>query len=413
VTDPDHLWSGNWRDRRREPAERPTVSRLHERPVDDEPTLIHERHAGSAPARSRSPLLPAVAGGLVSAVLVSAVLLGTGLVDGGSDKSENATTTLPTALPAAPGGNAGSPPAKGTVGAIFASASRGVVSIQSSGGSGTGFVVDSDGTIVTNSHVVGNADEVRVRFGDSGRALRAEVMGSDPSVDIAVLHIDPSSAGRLYPLSLADSDQVKVGDTAIAIGNPLGLDRTVTSGIISGLGREIRAPNGFQIDKVIQTDAPINPGNSGGPLLDSQGRVVGVNSQIATAGAGTGNIGIGFAVPSNTVRNVVPQLKAGQRVQHAYLGVSTQPAPSGGAEVGDVNPGSPAERAGAQVGDIVTEVDGERVGDPSDIATAIADNKPGDRITMRVQRGGSERTLDVTLGNRPSSAPGAQAPSTP
>jgi putative serine protease PepD len=399
VTDPDHLWSGNWRDRRRQPAERPELARLHERPPEDEPTAVHQR-VPAAPPRSRSPLIPALAGGAVSAVIVSAVLLGTGLVDGAPDSST--TTVAP--LPASTSGQAASPPANGSVGAIYATASRGVVSVQTSSGSGTGFVVDSDGTIVTNSHVVGTSNQVRVRFGDSGRALRAEVLGSDPSVDIAVLHVDPSQTGKLYPLTLADSDQVKVGDTAVAIGNPLGLDRTATSGIVSGIGREIQAPNGFQIDKVIQTDAPINPGNSGGPLLDSRGRVIGVNSQIATAGAGSGNIGIGFAVPSNTVRQVVPQLKSGGSVQHAYLGVSTAPALSGGAEVGNVNAGSPAERAGVQIGDVVTEVDGQRVNDPADIATAIADNKPGDRISMRVQRNGQERALDVTLGNRPARA---------
>jgi putative serine protease PepD len=410
VTDPDHLWSGNWRDRRREPAPPPQVGRLPGRPPDEEPTAVHERPA-PAPGRSRSPLLPAVAGGAVSAVLVSAVLLGTGLVDGGSDGSS--TTASP--LPAAPSGQAASPPARGSVGAIYASASRGVVSVQSNGGTGTGFVVENDGTIVTNSHVVGNADAVRVRFGDNGRALRAEVLGSDPSVDIAVLRVEPASAGRLYPLALADSDQVKVGDTAIAIGNPLGLDRTATAGIVSGLGREIRAPNGFQIDKVIQTDAPINPGNSGGPLLDSRGRVIGVNSQIATSGAGSGNIGIGFAVPANTVRDVVPQLKSGRSAQHAYLGVSTAPATFGsGAEVGSVNPGSPAERAGVEVGDVVLEVDGAEVNAPSDISGAIADNNPGDRVTMRVRRNGRERNLDVTLGNRPSTIPSNPAsPSIP
>ena len=399
MTDPDHLWSGNWRDRRRQPAERPTLTPLHERPADEEPTAVHERVA-PAPSRSRSPLLPALAGGAVSAVLVSAVLLGTGLVDGDSDNASTGVAPLPVST----SGAAASPPANGSVGAIYAAASRGVVSVQSGGGTGTGFVVDNDGTIVTNSHVVGTADEVRVRFGDSGRALRAEVLGSDPSVDIAVLHVDPAGAGTLHPLQFADSEQVKVGDTAIAIGNPLGLDRTATSGIVSGLGREIRAPNGFQIDKVIQTDAPINPGNSGGPLLDSRGRVIGVNSQIATSGAGSGNIGIGFAVPSNTVRQVVPQLKAGGTVQHAYLGVSSAPALSGGAEVGSVNAGSPAERAGVRVGDVVTEVDGQQVDDPTDISTAIADNKPGDRVSMRVSRNGQERQLDVTLGNRPATA---------
>jgi putative serine protease PepD len=411
VTDPDHLWSGNWRDRRREPAERPTVANRPVRP-DDEPTLIHERAAaGQPPQRSRSPILPALAGGAISAVIVSAVLLGSGLVGNDDTTSSNANATVPTALPAAPKGAAASPPANGTVGAIYAAASKGVVSIQSSDGTGTGFVVDSDGTIVSNSHVVGNDKKVKVRFGDSGRPLDADVLGSDPSVDIAVLHVDPAAAGKLSPLTLADSDQVKVGDTAIAIGNPLGLDRTATTGIVSGLGREIRAPNGFQIDKVIQTDAPINPGNSGGPLLDSRGRVIGVNSQIATAGAGSGNIGIGFAVPANTVRNVVPQLKSGQGVQHAYLGVSTAPATSGGgAEVGDVNPSSPAQRAGAEIGDLVTEVDGQAITKPEDIATAIADNKPGDRITMKVRRNGRERTLDVTLGDRPATAPSTTTP---
>jgi putative serine protease PepD len=410
VTDPDHLWSGNWRDRRREPADRPAVAARPPRP-DDEPTLVHRAGAPEAPQRSRSPLWAALAGGAVSAVLVSAILLGSGLVGGNDKSSTSSSATVPTALPAAPSGAAASPPANGSVGAIYAAASKGVVSIQSSDGTGTGFVVDSDGTIVTNSHVVGSDKRVKLRFGDSGKPLDAEVLGSDPSVDIAVLHVDPATTGKLFPLALADSDQVKVGDTAIAIGNPLGLDRTATSGIISGIGREIRAPNGFQIDKVIQTDAPINPGNSGGPLLDSRGRVVGVNSQIATAGAGNGNIGIGFAVPANTVRSVVPQLKAGRGVQHAYLGVSTAPtAGNTGAEVGNVNGGSPAQRAGAEIGDVVVEVDGARISQPDDIATAIADNKPGDQITMKVRRNGQERTLNVTLGNRPATAPSTQIP---
>ena len=413
MTDPDHLWSGNWRDRRREPAERPTVANRPRRP-DDEPTLVHERTpGGEPPRRTVSPLWAALAGGAVSAILVSAVLLASGLVGGHDDTKSTSAGTVPTALPAAPKGAAASPPANGSVGAIYAAASRGVVSIQSSDGTGTGFVVQNDGTIVTNSHVVGNDKRVKLRFGDNGKPIDAQVLGSDPSVDIAVLHVDPAAAGKLYPLALADSDQVKVGDTAIAIGNPLGLDRTATSGIISGIGREIQAPNGFQIDKVIQTDAPINPGNSGGPLLDSKGRVVGVNSQIATAsGGGNGNIGIGFAVPANTVRQVLPQLKSGQGVQHAYLGVSTGPTSSGsGAEVGSVNSGSPADRAGAELGDIITEVDGQAITKPEDIATAIADNKPGDQITMKVRRNGQERSLNVTLGNRPSSAPG-QSPST-
>jgi putative serine protease PepD len=399
VTDPDHLWSGNWRDRRRDEAPaRPPAGLRTPDPYRD-PAAAQHPAPEQGPARPRSVWKPALAGGVVSAVLVSAVLLGSGLAGGGD-------TTTVRELPAAKGGAAASPPAAGSIGAIYAAASRGVVSIQTGSGSGTGFVIDTDGTIVTNSHVVGSAQSVRVRFGDSGRALPADVRGSDPSNDVAVLHVDPASTGRLYPLQFADSDQVKVGDSAIAIGNPLGLDRTATAGIVSGLGRTITAPNGFQIDEVIQTDAPINPGNSGGPLLDSKGRVIGVNSQIATSGGGSGNIGIGFAVPANQVRKVVPQIRNGGTIRRAYMGVSTGPAPSGGAEVGDVVSGGPADAAGLQVGDIVTEVDGRRISVPDDIAQAIAGRSPGQTVTVRVERGGGDQDIRVTLGVRPATMTG-------
>ena len=162
----------------------------------------------------------------------------------------------------------------------------------------------------------GRSRQVAVRFGPNGRSIDASVLGTDPSSDLAVLKIAVSDTPNVDPLALADSSRVKVGDTAVAIGNPFGLDRTATAGIVSGLGRHIRAPNGVEIDQVIQTDAPINPGNSGGPLLDTRARVIGVNSQIATAGqTGNGNVGIGFAVPSNTVRQVVPRLKQGQTIE--------------------------------------------------------------------------------------------------
>jgi putative serine protease PepD len=201
------------------------------------------------------------------------------------------------------------------ISAIYARASSGVVSVHVRTGtgtaSGTGFVVDRDGTIVTNAHVIGDAQEAEVRFDDDA-PVQAQVVGTDPSSDLAVLHVDPAQAGTLHPLALAESDDVRVGDSAIAVGYPFGLDRTATAGIVSGLGRRIQAPNGVSIDQVIQTDAPINPGNSGGPLLDASGRVIGVNSQIATAGGGGGNVGIGFAIPSDTVRDVVSRLKAGQ-----------------------------------------------------------------------------------------------------
>jgi putative serine protease PepD len=287
---------------------------------------------------------------------------------------------------------------------IYAAANRGVVQVRTGSGSGTGFVVQGDGTIVTNDHVVSDASQVEIRFNDGNRPVRATVLGTDPSSDLAVLRIDPNSAPRLYPLGLADSNRVRVGDLAVAIGYPLGLDKTATAGIVSGVGREIQAPNGFSIDKVIQTDAPINPGNSGGPLLDARGRVIGVNSQIATAGGGGGNVGIGFAIPANTVRDVVPRLKRGEHIRHPYLGVSTGPAIGGvGAAVQGVTPGGPAENAGLRPGvDVIVSVDGHRVTGPDDVVQALDGRQPGDRVQIVVIRGsGARRTITVRLGDRP------------
>jgi putative serine protease PepD len=200
---------------------------------------------------------------------------------------------------------------------------------------------------------------------------------------------------------------VRIGDPATAIGNPCGLDRTATEGIVSAVGRHIEAPNGFEIDSVIQTDAPINPGNSGGPLLDSSAHVIGVNSQIATGGGSNGNVGIGFAIPSNTVRSVVPQLEQDQLVKHAYLGLSSIVAvnASGGAIVRAVVPGGPADKAGIQAADLITEVDGRRVFDPSDISAAIGMRNPGDTVSVTVQRAGAPLKLQVTLGQRPNRTP--------
>ncbi len=301
---------------------------------------------------------------------------------------------------------------------IYSRASAGVVSVQvasrSGRASGTGFLVDADGTIVTNAHVVGNADGVQVRLNDVDRPVPAEVLGSDPSSDLAVLRVNPTAVRTLSALPLADSDAVKVGDTAIAIGYPLGLDRTATAGIVSGLGREIRAPNGFRIDKVIQTDAPINPGNSGGPLLDDRGRVIGVNSQIASTSSGGGNVGIGFAVPANTVRTVVPQLKAGRTIQRPYLGVSTTlPLHGAGAVVRGVVRGGPAELAGLRParepdgsdGDVIVSVDGRAVTGPDDVADAIQDRQPGDHVDVVVRRRGARVSVNVELGRRPGSSP--------
>ena len=348
-----------------------------------------------------------IAGFAVLALLVAGL---TGALLAGGGDSSSTTTRAAATLPAATGGS--TQPTR--VGSIYASVASGVVQIRTGKASGTGFVIEDNGTIVTNAHVVEGETSAKVVFNDSDKAVPAKILGRDESSDLAVLRVDPSAAPQLRPLALADSNAVKVGDSAIAIGYPLGLDRTVTAGIVSGLGREIKAPNGFNIDKVIQTDAPINPGNSGGPLLDAKGRVIGVNSQIATDGAGEGNVGIGFAIPANTVREIVPQLEAGKTVAHPFLGVSTSVSPSGpGALVRKVTPGSPAAKAGFRAGttpsgtdgDLIVSVDGNPVTSPDDVISIVSEKKPGDKTTVGIVRGGNKVSIDVTLGTRPGTTP--------
>ncbi len=225
---------------------------------------------------------------------------------------------------------------------VYESAKDSVAYITTGSGTGSGFVVSSDGYIVTNAHVVEGANgQIQAKVGD-GKALAATLVGEDASTDLALLKV---SAGGLKPLTLGDSSGVQVGDPAYAIGNPFGLDRTLTTGVVSALQREISSPNGFSIDDVIQTDAAINPGNSGGPLFDGQGQVIGVNSQIESAGSSSGgqagNVGIGFAIPSNTVKSVISQLRESGKVSHAYLGVQTQDASGAGAQVAQLTTGGP------------------------------------------------------------------------
>jgi putative serine protease PepD len=358
---------------------------------------------GGRPRGPREPgggsrWLAAVGGGTVSAVVVAAVLLGTGLAGGDNTNAPASTPTTPVAT----GGSAND---SDLVRGVYAAASPSVVSVRTGSGSGTGFLVESDGTIVTNAHVVGDASQVQVRFSDDGPLHDARVLGVDASTDLAAIKVDENAAEGVRPLRLADSGDVQVGDAAVAIGYPLGLDRTATAGIVSGLERQIQAPNGFSIDKVIQTDAPINPGNSGGPLLNASGEVIGVNSQIATAGGSGGSVGIGFAVPANTVREVLPQLERGATPEHPYLGLSTTAVSGGGAQVQQATAGGPAQRAGLEPGDVVTRVDGDTVQSPDDVAAAIDDNQPGDEIDVTVRRGGDERTVTVTLGKRPAQVP--------
>lgn len=266
---------------------------------------------------------------------------------------------------------------------------------------GTGFVIDDDGSIVTNHHVVANARRVTVRFED-GTVVEAKVRGSDPSTDLALLSVDPDKA-PVEPLQLGTSKDVQVGDPTVAIGNPFGLDLTLTTGVISAKQRQIEAPNEFTIEDVLQTDAAINPGNSGGPLIDALGRVIGVNSQIRTGGQGSeGSIGIGFAVPVDTVKRVVPDLRSKGRVDRAYLGV-TSATTERGALVQDLVPGGPAGDAGIQPGDVITKIGDAALGADMTVPRAIDALKPGERVAVTVLRDGEEETVEVTLERRPDS----------
>ena len=399
---PRHLWSGDWRsdsiDSRH--GGDPDLPRSARRDSDAEADQPQPPRA--EPPRRRGPFLR-IAG---PALVVAAVALGAfAFATRDDDRAANDEPTRREALPADVGERLKPRPGQTLAGAVFEKTSPAVVSVRAGNGSGTAFLVDDEGTLVTNSHVAADADRVTVRFGREGNTIPAEVTGTDASIDIAVLKIAKSRipAGT-KPLRFADSRNVRVGDLAIAIGNPFGLDRTATEGIVSATDRDIQAPNGFSIDSVIQTDAPINPGNSGGPLLDDAGLVIGVNSQIATSGV-PGNVGIGFAVPSNTVRSVVPALRRGETIKRPWLGVeSSVPmrANEDGAQVGQVTTGGPADRGGVPVGDIIKSVDGKRIADPTALSAAIGKKQVGDVIELLVERNGSQQRLSVTLGTRPS-----------
>ena len=266
----------------------------------------------------------------------------------------------------------------------------------SSESEGSGFVLDEDGNIVTNEHVVADADSIEVTFAD-GRKADAEVVGTDASSDIAVIHVDVPSS-ELQPVTFGDSSELEVGDAVVAIGSPYGLEETVTTGIISALDRSITSPTNYTISGVLQTDAAINPGNSGGPLLNSSGQVIGMNAQIKSSS--NSSSGLGFAIPSDTVKSVAEQLVDGKQVEHAYLGIALTDG-SDSARVVSVESGSPAERAGVEAGDAITAIDGQAVSTADDATTAINAKAPGDQVKLTIQRAGENITLDVTLGTRP------------
>ena len=285
---------------------------------------------------------------------------------------------------------------------VYQAAKDSVAYVTTGSGTGSGFVISDDGYIVTNAHVVEGANgQIKAKIGD-GKTLDAKLVGQDASTDLALLKV---SATNLKPLALGDSSSVQVGDPAYAIGNPFGLDRTLTTGVVSALQREISSPNGFSIDNVIQTDAAINPGNSGGPLFNTAGQVIGVNSQIESpnaSGSGqAGNVGIGFAIPADTVRSVVAQLRASGKASHAYLGVSTQDASGAGAQVAQVTSGGPAAAGGLRAGDVITSVGGKAVDDSTALSALVDEHKAGDSVQVEVTRSGAKKTLTVKLGERP------------
>jgi S1-C subfamily serine protease len=388
-------------------------------------------------------ILSGLLGGLV-VLVVGAILISTDVIETGD--SQTVVRQSPITAPASDSGDGEGR----TVNDIYQDEGRGVVFISASGVSddqslfgapqqgtatGSGFVVDKEGTILTNAHVVEGAESVTVSFEEGGEEIDAEVKGVDPSTDLAALKVDPSDVEALDPIPLGDSSEAEVGDPVVAIGNPFGYSRTVTTGIVSALQREIEAPNGFQIPNVIQTDAPINPGNSGGPLLDGQGRVIGINSQIATGG-GQGSVGIGFAVPVNTAKQLLPQLKKGGEIERAYLGIQMSDVTAElakeldlpvdtGALIAEATEGGPADDAGLegsdgtsdqgvpQGGDVLVEVDGDTIANADDVAASIADNSPGDEIEVVYYRDGERETAQVELGERPDSLEAQPAPQQP
>jgi S1-C subfamily serine protease len=381
---------------------------------------------------------------IVSAVIGAGAAVG--VVEGFDLGSAKTTTTVVQQAPLGASANASDNDASGlTAGDIYKRDAPGVVFIRSQivqrtqaspfdfglpqeqqdDATGSGFVIDKAGTILTNAHVVNGATKVSVQFADK-KSVDAKVLGKDESTDLALLKVDPAGL-KLAPLTLGSSKGVEVGDAAIAIGNPFGLERTLTTGVISAVQRTIQAPNHFEIDDVLQTDAPINPGNSGGPLIDATGKVIGINSQIATGGNGSdGSVGIGFAVPIDTAKKIIPDLRQSGRVDRGYLGIGSLTVDKTladlnlpvdhGALVQSVTPGGPADKAGIRAGDlsatldnhaiqlggdIITKIDNKEIRTRDDLEAAVVNRKSGDRVKVTFYRAGKVKTVEVTLGERP------------
>jgi S1-C subfamily serine protease len=355
-------------------------------------------------------------------VLAAAVLL----AGCGGDSTHTVTQTVPAAA---------TPAASSDAGQVYARDAPGVVTVVSTAGLGSGFVLSEKGEIATNAHVVTEGTGAAIRRASSvfvvfpdGNQVSAEILGTDPFSDIALLRVDPDGL-KLRPLPLGGAGDVKVGAPVFAIGSPFGEEQSLSAGIVSATHRSIQSLTGFAITGVIQTDAAINHGNSGGPLLDAAGRVLGINSQIrTTSGDGTG---VGFAVPADTVRRSLDQLRAKGHADYAFIGVSSGPIYPQLAErfklpvekgmwVQQVTPGGPADKAGVRAdgptvafqgrpwrsgGDIIVRLGKTTVTDDDDIAQALLRLKPGQRVDLEIVRDGKHRVLGLTLGERPLSDP--------
>ncbi|MEU5912520.1 trypsin-like peptidase domain-containing protein [Micromonospora sp. NPDC047527] len=336
-------------------------------------------------------------------VAVFALMLGSGVAGGALALALDGDNGVTRTYTAAPVLNSADLPK------IAAAVQDSVVSIATNSGEGSGVVLSADGYVLTNNHVVASAagDMVQVVFAD-GKNAQAKIVGTDPKTDLAV--VKANGVSDLKPATFGDSDAMQVGDQVLALGSPLGLQGSVTAGIVSARDRTIRAGDNQQpqdpsqqgqavssISGLLQTDAPINPGNSGGALVNTRGEVIGVNTAIATSGQSTGNIGVGFAIPSNKAKDVAGKLQRGEKVSHPSLGVGVNQAEGGGALVASVTPGSPADKAGLQRGDVVTRFGDKAVNDSDDLVGAVQAGKVGDRVEVQFKRNGTEKSATVTL----------------